>query len=72
MRNQTRQDRLEELNAWRNSIAHQDFDPLRLGGTTFLRLQQVRVWRTSCEHLAGAFDAVMRWHLHAINGVSPW
>src|SRR5690242_4398976 len=29
-RHQARQALLEELNAWRNAIAHQDFDPARL------------------------------------------
>ena len=72
MRNQARQNRIEELNAWRNAIAHHDFDPARLGGTTILRLQQVLRWRKACHSLAGAFDKVMRTHLHAVNGVSPW
>lgn len=71
-RNQTRRQRLEELNAWRNAIAHQDFDPAKLGGTTVLRLHQVREWRNACNQLANAFEEVMRSHLLAINGVSPW
>ncbi len=72
LRNEARRDRLEELNTWRNAIAHQDFDPAKLGGTTVLRLQEVRDWRNACNHLATAFDEVMRSHLQAINGVSPW
>ena len=39
-RNQARHNRLEELNLWRNAIAHQDFYPATLGATT-LRLQVV-------------------------------
>lgn len=72
LRNQARQYRLEKLNAWRNAIAHQDFDPAKLGGTTLLRLRQVREWRSACNQLADAFDEVMRSHLQAVNGVSPW
>ncbi|MHB1426940.1 MAG: HEPN domain-containing protein [Gemmataceae bacterium] len=72
IRNHALRDRLLELNAWRNAIAHQDFDPAKLGDTTVLRLQQVREWRSACNQLANAFDEVMRFHLHAINGVSPW
>ncbi len=72
LRNQARQNRLEELNAWRNAIAHQDFDPAKLGGMTVLRLQQVRDWRNACHQLATAFEEVMRAHLHAVNSVSPW
>lgn len=72
LRNRTRQERLEELNAWRNAIAHQDFNPAKLGGTTVLRLQQVRDWRNACNQLASAFDEVMHSRLQAVNGVAPW
>src|SRR5262245_38651288 len=51
---------LTELNEWRNAIAHQDFDPSKLGGTTTLRLSQVRNWRAACQGLAVSFDSVMR------------
>ena len=71
LRNQARQNRLEELNAWRNAVAHQDFDPAVLG-TIVLRLQRVREWRNACNQLAKCFDEVMRSHLEAVNGVSPW
>jgi hypothetical protein len=70
-RNRDRRDRLEELNRWRNAIAHQDIDPAVLGATV-LRLEQVREWRNACHHLATSFDEVMRSHLQAVNGVSPW
>jgi hypothetical protein len=70
-RNQSRRNRLEELNRWRNAIAHQDFDPAILGSST-LRLQQVRTWRRACEYLASAFDEVMRRHLQSLVGTSSW
>ncbi len=72
IRNQARQNRLEDLNVWRNAIAHQDFDSPKLGGKKFLRLQQVRDWRKACDQLANAFDDVMRSHLLVVNGNSPW
>jgi hypothetical protein len=71
LRNQGRQNRLEELNDWRNAIAHQDFDPTILGSTV-LRLQRVREWRNACNQLADCYDQVMRSHLHGLNGISPW
>jgi hypothetical protein len=70
--NAERRDRLEELNNWRNAIAHQDFDPARLGAATTLRLAQVRRWRNACRGLARAFDEVMRRHVHALTGAAPW
>lgn len=46
--------RLERLNVWRNAIAHDDFDPLRLQGRATLGLAEVRRWRTTCNSLARA------------------
>jgi hypothetical protein len=61
---------LEELNKWRNAIAHQDFsefpDPARL------RLAQIRRWRGVCNRLARVFDKVMRDHLQSLTGTWPW
>lgn len=67
-----RRDYLENLNAWRNAIAHQHLDPARLGGTTVLHLATVRQWRSSLNHLAAAFDEVMRSHLQSLLGAYPW
>jgi hypothetical protein len=63
---------LDELNAWRNAIAHNDFDPARLGGTIILRLAAVRGWRRTCNQLTRAFDAVLANHLRTVTGHSPW
>jgi hypothetical protein len=70
-RNQARQNRLEELCAWRNAIAHQDFNPAALRATT-LQFRAVRRWRGACDRLATAFDEVMRQHIQSIAGASPW
>ena len=66
-RNQVRQAQLEELNGWRNAIAHQDF-----GLRGHLHLRDVRIWRRACEGLARSFDEVMRDHLNSLAGISPW
>jgi hypothetical protein len=71
-RNAQRRILLQELNEWRNAIAHQSFDPQRLGGRTTLHLGDVRRWRASCDQLAVAFDGVMQVHLRMLTGVSPW
>lgn len=68
-RNNVRRQMLEQLNDWRNAIAHQDFT--RVGGTT-LHLHQVRRWRTACTGLARSFDRVMQAELTRIIGLPPW
>ncbi len=70
--NDRRQELLDEVNTWRNAIAHEDFDPGRLGGTTALHLPVIRQWRNSLNILAASFDAVMRDHLETQLGASPW
>ena len=71
-RNAQRRILLEELNEWRNAIAHQDFDPTKLGGATTLGLAQVRAWRAACNALALSFDAVMRDYIVRTVGIPPW
>lgn len=69
--------RLDQLNVWRNAIAHQDFDfsqhqrelvgdPVRLG------LDDVRAFRSSCNGLATTFDSALAGHLETIVGGRPW
>jgi hypothetical protein len=69
--NQNRRRALEELNTWRNAIAHQDFNPVQLGGVT-LRLRRVQGWRSACEGLARSFDNVMFARLQTLTGQAPW
>jgi hypothetical protein len=71
-RNPQRRALLEELNEWRNAIAHQDFDPARLGGSTILRLERVRSWRNACDGLARSFERVLFAHLNWLTGAPPW
>jgi hypothetical protein len=68
-KNATRRQRLDELNAWRNAIAHQDFARV---GRRSLRLAQVRRWRASCDRLAECFDRVLFSYLQRETGADPW
>ena len=71
-RNDVRKQQLQNLNDWRNAIAHQDFDPTKLRGRGTLRLRDVTKWRRACDQLARAFDDVTHVHLHALVGSRPW
>lgn len=70
--NATRRERLEELNAWRNAIAHQNFDPQRLGGRTEIWLQDVDRYRSTCQALTVMLDRVAREQVEALTGSRPW
>jgi hypothetical protein len=70
--NQRRLKLLEELNEWRNAIAHQDFTRAALRGKTTLHLKDVRHWRKAINSLACSFDNVMRTRLQALLGIPPW
>ena len=63
---------VEQLNAWRNAVAHNDFDPARLGGTIRLKLGMVRRWRATCRRLARVFDRVLADRLLVVTGTPPW
>jgi hypothetical protein len=71
-RAEQRQRKLEQLNLWRNAVAHQDFNKPRLGGRTELTLSEVREWRRACNALALDFDRVARAYLISITGQAPW
>lgn len=70
--NQRRRELLDELVAWRNAIAHNDFDPAIFGNNPVLHLVQVRAWRRALNLLAQAFDSVMYNYLTGLLGVDPW
>ncbi len=64
---------LEELNDWRNAIAHQDFAPAMLrGGRPILQLVQVQGWRRACDGLARSFDGVLHGYISSKTGTVPW
>src|SRR5437899_8480305 len=70
--NRLRRQWLDDLNTWRNAIAHQAFDPAELGGTTNLRLATVQRWRRGCHKLARALNNVVRAHIQSVSGRGPW
>lgn len=70
--NHRRRQWLDELNTWRNAIAHQMFDPALLGGTTLLRLARVQRWRRGCNRLALSMDRVLRAYIQSITSNAPW
>jgi hypothetical protein len=71
--NPSRRALLEELNEWRNAIAHQDFAPAMLrGGRAALQLAQVQGWRKACDGLVQSFDDVMHAHIKVKTGTAPW
>jgi hypothetical protein len=72
LRNDLRRQRLDELNTWRNAIAHQQFDPVVLGGTTVLRLAVVQRWRRGCHRLAWSLDRVLQAYIQSVTGSNPW
>lgn len=64
--------RLEDLNLWRNAIAHQDFDPAKLGTGASLQLATVQSWRRALNGLSVSFDRVVHDYLHTMTGALPW
>ena len=72
-RNARRRQLLDELNQWRNAIAHQDFaGVVRRGWRPVLQLAQVQDWRRACDNLARAFDALLAAQLQRLTGMAPW
>jgi hypothetical protein len=70
-KNRGRRRSIDELNAWRNAIVHQSFDPAKFPVTN-LDLGRVRRWRMACDRLTRSFDEVMKRHLQALTGRPPW
>lgn len=71
-KNERRRQSLVEMNAWRNAIAHHDFDPAKLKGRVSLQLRQVQAWRSACNQLARSFDFVLQKHVQSRIGALPW
>lgn len=60
---------LDEVNSWRNAIAHQD--AVRLSGLE-LDLPTVRRWRRLLDELATAMDGVVGGRIRETTGRFPW
>ena len=65
-------DRLDELNRWRNAIAHDNFDSVNSSGIMFLRIERVRRWRQTCQKLARVFEKALDVYLRQLIGYPPW
>ena len=73
METRTEKRALEEMNEWRNAIAHQDFAPSMFHlGRPLLRLAQVQTWRGACDGLVRSFEEVMDAHIRTVTGTAPW
>jgi len=75
-RNVRRRERLDQLNVWRNAIAHQDLH-LTAGrasivGATRRDVRSVRTWRHTCSALAHNLDTVVKRHLIRVADGRPW
>jgi hypothetical protein len=70
-RNAHRRTRIEQLNAWRNAVAHQDFSSTKLVPPK-IQLSTIRSWRSICGALAAHFDRVMRSYLLSVTQSNPW
>lgn len=68
-RSKRRQEKLEELNSWRNAIAHQDWSKFR---SRSLQLATVGAWRNACNELAKTFDRVVAEHVTRVIEKRPW
>ena len=62
---------LEQMNTWRNAVAHQDFSRKQLIPAK-LHLKTVGIWRRQCGILAVDLDGVMKQHLDDLVGSPPW
>jgi hypothetical protein len=75
-RNRRRYRELDQLNAWRNAVAHQGFPLSSLNATavagTTRTLRLVRAWRGSCAALARQIDRIVSRHLAQLIGTRPW
>ena len=75
-RNRDREQRLHQLNGWRNAVAHQDFDRSPAAAAAAAgagrSLSQVRGWRQSCSALASQLDIVVGHHMTRMTGRRPW
>ena len=70
--NVRRRDHLEQMNEWRNAIAHQDFNKAACNGRTAVTLAEVRRWRRACDGLATVFDCILKEQLAKLSGIPPW
>jgi hypothetical protein len=69
-RNERRNAKLEELNQWRNAIAHDDFTKIADGSV--LVLKTVKDLRSACSGVARSMDSAVSRYVRLIVGKPPW
>jgi hypothetical protein len=73
VRNAARRRKLEDLNAWRNAIAHHDIDSNRSDLRPHkVTLAACNTWRSALNGLAESFDRVLADQLATLLGSHPW
>lgn len=72
-RNQRRQEKLENLNDWRNAIAHHDI-AAKQGQLVpgHIKLSVCRNWQGALDSLAYSIDVVVSRQVEALVGSRPW
>ena len=75
-RNRLRRTRLDQLNAWRNAVAHQA-RPLAprdaaAAASAARTLRWARLWRADCSALAHQMDRYVQGRLTSLLGIRPW
>lgn len=65
-----RRRRLEQLNGWRNALAHENADRLQRMGT--LTIADVARARITCSAIAATMDRVVADHVVRFTGRRPW
>jgi hypothetical protein len=72
-RNPARRRKLEELNDWRNAIAHHDIERHRADlHPHTVTLTACNSWHSALNGLADSFDQVLTAHLKTLLGSQPW
>ncbi len=72
-RNAPRKEKLEQLNEWRNAVAHHDIARRRANlAPREVTLDACGDWRSALNGLAAAFDRVVADHVETLVGVRPW
>lgn len=74
---EARRKRLEQMNMWRNAIAHNDFDQNlsrldKLDDQLKPRLKEANRCRTACNRLARQMDEAVGQFLGQVVGTAPW
>jgi hypothetical protein len=72
-----RRDRMEQMNMWRNAIAHNNFEQYqskvdKLDNHLRPRLVEGRKCRTACDKLAVQMASAVGTFLHQVAGKPPW